>query len=77
MQGGYERKEERPYGYCIILLIRINRCKNDMKKDKRLYDYNIILLIRITRCKKNGNRKKEATGKPRDGQKDQGPRKDL
>jgi len=32
MQGQYERKEERPYDYCRILLIRITPCKNDMKK---------------------------------------------
>jgi len=51
MQGQYEWKEERPYDYCIILLIRINRCKKDMKKDERPYDYCIILLIRITPCK--------------------------
>jgi len=58
MQGRYERKEERPYDYCIILLIRINRCKNNMKKDKRPYDYCRILLIRITPCK-NDKKKDE------------------
>jgi len=36
-------------------------------------------LIRITRCKKNGKRRKEQRDKRKaqDGQKDQGPRKDL
>jgi len=51
MQGQCKRKKERRYDYWIILLIRINRCKNDMKKDERPYDYCIILLIRITPCK--------------------------
>jgi len=62
MQGRYERKEERPYDYCIILLIRITPCKNDTKNNKRPNNYDIILLIRITRCKKKGKRKEGTTG---------------
>ena len=51
VQGQYERKEERPYNYCRILLIRITPCKNNRKKEKQPYDYRIILLVRKNRCK--------------------------
>jgi len=61
MQGQYERKEERPYDYCRILL-RINQCKNNTKKHEQRYDYDIILLIRMTQCKKKGKRKEGTTG---------------